>query len=64
MIDKLYASCRVALGGNLLRHTPDGETVLAAYDPEIIVNHCQRLASRASLREGYLQDDFTVFLYR
>lgn len=64
MIDKLYASCRVALGFNLLRHMPDRETVLAAYDPEAIDNHCQRLASRVSLREGYLQDDFTVFLYR
>jgi trans-aconitate methyltransferase len=64
MIDKLYSSCQVALGFNLLRHIPDGETVLAAYDPEPIANHCQRLASRVSLREGYLQDDFTVFLYR
>jgi trans-aconitate methyltransferase len=64
MIDKLYASCRVALGFNLLRHVPDGETVLAAYDPETIASHCRRLASRVSLREGYLQNDFTVFLYR
>lgn len=64
MIDKLYSSCRVALGFNLLGHLPDGETILAAYDPETIASHCQRLASRISLREGYLQDDFTVFLYR
>jgi trans-aconitate methyltransferase len=64
MIDKLYASCRVALGFNLLRHIPEGEAVLAAYDPEPIADHCRRLTSRVSLREGYLPDDFTVFLYR
>jgi trans-aconitate methyltransferase len=64
MIDKLYSSCRVALGFNLLRHVPDGEAVLAAHDPATIGAHCRRLASRVSLREGYLPDDFTVFLYR
>jgi SAM-dependent methyltransferase len=67
-IDKLYASCRVALGFNALAHLPprpDGkESVLVAHDREALVAHCRRLAPRIVVRTGYFEDDFTVFLYR
>lgn len=68
MIEKLYAACRVALGVNMLAHLPDRpggqEGVLVAHDRDAVVARCRQLAPRVTLRDGYFEEDFTVFLYR
>jgi trans-aconitate methyltransferase len=71
MIDKLFAACRVALGVNLIARRPSAgaaagaaESVLTAHDRDAVLAHCQQLAPRVVVREGYFEDDFTVFLYR
>lgn len=61
-IARLYGSCRMGLGFNLLRHViPNG--LLAAYDPDTIMSYCETLCERASLRMDYSEEDFTVFMY-
>ncbi len=63
-IEKLFASCTIGLGFNLLSWEPVGGGPLAAYDPATILAFCQQLATRAKLLEGYWEGDFTVFMYR
>lgn len=62
-IEKLFRSCQVGLGFNLLSWEPAGGGPLAAYDPATMLAFCQQLAPRAELLLGYWEDDFTVFLY-
>jgi len=63
-LEKLYSSCRVGLGFNLLDWEPADGGPLAAHDPAQVLAFCQRLGTRAELRQGYLEGDFTVFVYR
>ena len=63
-IEKLFGSCTIGLGFNLLSWEPPGGGPLAAYDPAHILAFCQQLAPRAELLQGYWEGDFTVFLYR
>jgi SAM-dependent methyltransferase len=63
-IEKLYGSCRLALGFNLLCWEPVGGGPLASYDPATIVAFCKTLAPKVVLLEGYWDGDFTVFMYR
>jgi SAM-dependent methyltransferase len=62
-IEKLFGSCHLGLGFNLLSWEPAGGGPLAAYEPASILAFCQQLAPRAELLEGYWEGDFTVFVY-
>jgi SAM-dependent methyltransferase len=62
-IEKLYGSCQLGLGFNLLSWEPVGGGPLASYDPATILAFCHQLAPRAELLEGYWEGDFTVFVY-
>jgi SAM-dependent methyltransferase len=64
VITKLFNTCRIAFGFNLLSkiETPGG--ILVAYDPQDILKHCQTLTGKVILHKGYLDDDFTVWMYR
>lgn len=63
-IEKLFGSCQLGLGFNLLSWEPAGGGPLAAYDPAAMLAFCQTLAPRAKLLQGYWEGDFTVFMYR
>lgn len=63
-IEKLYGSCRIGLGFNLLSWEPPNGGPLAAYEPAKVLAFCRQLAPRAELLEGYWEGDFTVFVYR
>lgn len=63
-IARLFASCRLGLGFNLLDWEPPGGGPLAAYDPADIITFCETLTPKVVLRQGYWQGDFTVFMYR
>jgi SAM-dependent methyltransferase len=63
MITRLFTTCRLGLGFNLLSQV-EGEGILAAYEPEIIMAHCREFSFRTRLVENYLEGDFTVFLYK
>ncbi len=63
MIDKLFISCRLGLGFNLLKNVHDPEGILVNYDPMEILSYCRLLTPKVVLREGYAADDFTIFIY-
>lgn len=65
MIRKLYDAAKVALAFNMLdaeRFAP--HDFLMGHDREGILAFCRSLAPRVELISGYLDDDFTVFVYR
>lgn len=65
MIARMYASANYALAFNMLDKAafPD-HPLLTGHDMEEIVDYCRTLSSRVELIQGYLDDDFTVFIYR
>ncbi len=64
MIDRLFASCRLGTGFNLLKNVHDPEGILVNYNPREILDYCRQLSPKVVLREGYADDDFTIFIYR
>jgi trans-aconitate methyltransferase len=64
MIAKLFSSCRLGLGFNLLKNVDDPEGILVNYDPQEILQYCRTLSPKVVLREGYAEDDFTIFVYQ
>ena len=64
MIDRLFASCRLGTGFNLLKNVNDPEGILVNYDPQEILNYCRQLSQKVVSREVYAEDDFTIFIYR
>lgn len=64
MIDRLYASCRLGTGFNLLKNVHDPEGILVNYNPQEILDYCRQLSPKVVLREGYAEDDFTIFIYQ
>lgn len=64
MIGKLFASCRLGLGFNLLKNVSDPEGILVSYDPQDILAYCRGLTPKVVLREGYAADDFTILMYQ
>lgn len=65
MIARMYASARRALAFNMLDITvfPD-HPLLVGHDVEEIAAFCNALSPRVELIRDYLEDDFTVFMYR
>ncbi|MDJ0365990.1 class I SAM-dependent methyltransferase [Hymenobacter sp. H14-R3] len=63
-IERLYGSCRRALGFNLLDWAPAGGGPLAAFDPAEIVAFCETLSPNVVLLNDYWKGDFTVLMYR
>ena len=64
MIDKMFATCRLGLGFNLLKNVNDPDGILVNYDPREILGYCKTLTLKVVLREGYAEDDFTIFMYQ
>jgi trans-aconitate methyltransferase len=64
-IKKMFELARMAAAFNMLdsRAHIDDET-FATYDPYEIEAYCRGLTPRVELRNGYLRQDFTVYLYR
>jgi len=62
-IAKLYNTCRLGLGFNLLNTVPY-EGILVAYNPQNIVDYCRTLGKNVVLKSNYAPEDFTVFVYR
>ncbi|SEQ98847.1 Methyltransferase domain-containing protein [Nitrosomonas sp. Nm51] len=65
MIHKLYCIAKIAVAFNMLdkarfpRHD-----LLIGHDRDKILAYCRTLSSHVVMRNDYLADDFTVFMYR
>lgn len=65
MIKKMYELANIGLGFNMLDvhyYTPDA--IYAVYDPEKIADFCKTFATKTYLIRGYVEGDFTIFLYK
>jgi SAM-dependent methyltransferase len=64
MISKLFSTCRIGFGFNLLSkvNTPGG--ILMAYDVLDILTYCRSLSSKVVLHDEYCEGDFTVWMYK
>jgi hypothetical protein len=63
MIQKLFMGCRLGLAFNMLSKEPENNTLLNAYDKNMIFSFCKTLSSHCVLHDNYLEDDYTIFLY-
>jgi trans-aconitate methyltransferase len=65
MLRKMYGAARRALAFNMLDAARFPEhPLLVGHDPDAIVSFCQTLSPSVRLLRGYLEDDFTVLVYR
>lgn len=65
MIVKMYLAANKALAFNMLDAASFPQhPLLVGFDAEKVVAFCKRLAPRVELVRGYLEDDFTVFMYK
>ncbi|MBI2887977.1 MAG: class I SAM-dependent methyltransferase [Chloroflexi bacterium] len=67
MIAAMYAGCRRAVAFNFLGPAGGGsqaESIYYGADPGAVLRYCRTLCPRAVLREGYLHNDFTIYLYK
>lgn len=61
-IKKLYQSCRLGLGFNLLSDIK-ADGLLVSYHPQTIYNYCLSISNKVVLKNDYTDDDFTIFMY-
>ena len=65
MIQKMYAAARRGIGFNmLLAGAFPQHPLLIGHAPETIVAFCKSLSPRVRLVTDYLEDDFSVFVYK
>ena len=64
MIQKMYRLCRKGTAFNMLRRVDDAEGQLQTYEPSKVKSFCQGLARKVVVLDDYLDNDFTVFMYR
>lgn len=65
MIEKMYRAAGRALAFNMLdaaRFPP--HPLLVGHDAETVMEFCSRLSPGAKLVRGYLEDDFTVMMFK
>jgi len=64
IITKLFITCRIAFGFNLLSRVEVPDGILVAHNPQVILEHCRTLTSNVVMHEGYIDDDFTIWMYK
>lgn len=67
VIRKMYQTCRVAVAFNLLdarNHAVKVRPDLQSFEPQEMIDYCRTFASTVAWRDDYLDNDFTVFLYK
>lgn len=65
MIEKFYRIARRGVAFNLLDEEKfRSNNLLKSYNRFEVLSYCLRLAERAELITGYLEDDFTIMMYK
>lgn len=63
-VKKMFAYSRVAVACNFLdARSHISDETFAAYDPKEIYDFCRMITPRVKLRDDYLPQDFTAYLY-
>lgn len=65
MIEKMFGAAQKALAFNMLDANifPSHE-LLTGHDPEKVLAYCKTLSPESRIVRGYLEDDFTVLMYK
>jgi trans-aconitate methyltransferase len=65
MLEKMYNSARIGVAFNLLDdEAVKSNNLLRAYNKYEVLGFCLQLARRAELITGYVEDDFTIMMYK
>lgn len=67
VIGRMYELCRNGVAFNLLNRNARGMRMmfdLASFEPEEMFAWCRGLVPRCELRDDYLENDFTLYLFR
>lgn len=65
VIEKLYDCARKGFAFNLLNEeTYPSTEVIKSYNKYEVLGYCLRLANRAEMKIGYLENDFTIMMYK
>lgn len=67
VIERIYATSRLGVAFNLLDARNDwvaSRPDLQSFHPDEMAQFCQTFADRVEVRTGYLDNDFTIYLYR
>ena len=62
-ISHLFKSARLGFGFNLLSIAPKNQNIVVAFNKEMIFEFCKMLTPKCSIRDGYLENDYTIFMY-
>lgn len=64
-IDKMYDCASKGVAFNLLNEeTYPSTPIVRSYNKYEVLGYCLRLANRAEMKIGYLEDDFTIWMYK
>jgi SAM-dependent methyltransferase len=61
-ITALFEHCKSGLAFNLLKQVSQ-KGLIVAYEPELILTHCQMLSNKVLFKDGYADEDYTVWMY-
>ena len=65
LLREMYDACTRGVAINFLSITdPQTDPIFYHYDPQIMLTFCQTFCPRVEVREDYLPNDFTLYLYR
>jgi SAM-dependent methyltransferase len=64
VIERMYTLCRKGVAFNLLDARSLQAHDLQSHDPDTVLNRCLDLTPDALLVDGYLKNDFTIYLRR
>jgi SAM-dependent methyltransferase len=65
VLGDMLLGCRRGVAINFLKRTPDAsrDPIFHYYDPQNMLAWCQTICPHVQLREDYLPNDFTLYLY-
>ena len=65
VLREMYDACTRGVAINFLSITdPQTDPIFYHYDPQVMLAYCQTFCPDVRVREDYLPNDFTLYLYR
>jgi len=65
VLREMYDACTRGVAINFLSITdPQTDPIFYHYDPQVMLTYCQTFCPDVRVREDYLPNDFTLYLYR
>ena len=66
-VEKMFECSKIAVVFNMLNRNnnnkPEDDEIFATYSTEEVLDFCLKLTDKVTIRENYLSNDFSVYLY-